>query len=92
MQGSSCHDENHTFQQGAGGAAEAGAESAAVDTGTRFFCEVQGESVVLTPEHPQRLAREHVIDPLTGLRVTRASADTEPVTTEIVNVLLEEFP
>lgn len=60
--------------------------------GTRFFCEVQGDSVVLTPEHPRRLAREHVIDPLTGLRVTKASGDAEPVTSEMVKALLEDYP
>lgn len=60
--------------------------------GTRLVCEVQGNSVVLTPEHPQRFAREHITDPLTGLRVTKASADSEPITSEMVKALLEDYP
>lgn len=60
--------------------------------GTRFVCEVRGDSVVLTPEHPSRPTREHVIDPLTGLRVTKAEGSAEPVTTEMVRKLLEDFP
>ncbi len=60
--------------------------------GTRFFCEIQGDSVVLTPENPHRLAREHVIDPLTGLRVTKAFGDGEAVTSEMVKALLEDYP
>ena len=60
--------------------------------GTRFFCEVQGDSVVLTPEHPVRHEREYVIDPLTGLRVTKAAGDSEPVTSEMIKALLEDYP
>jgi len=60
--------------------------------GTKLVCEIQGDSVVLTPEHPVRVDREHVIDALTGLRVTRRSANNEPVTTQMVNRLLAECP
>ena len=60
--------------------------------GTKFFCEIQGDSVVLTPEHPRRFVREYVTDPLTGLRVTKARDEGEPVTTEMIKTLLEEFP
>jgi len=60
--------------------------------GTKFFCEIQGDSVVLTPEHPQRFVREYHTDPLTGLRVTKARDEGEPVTTEMIKTLLEEFP
>jgi len=60
--------------------------------GTKLLCEIQGDSVTLTPEHPIRPDREHVIDALTGLRVTRRSANNEPVTTQMVNRLLAEFP
>lgn len=60
--------------------------------GTKFVCEIQGDSVILTPEHPRHLVREYVTDPLTGLRVRKASGDAEPVTTEMIKALLEEFP
>ncbi|TLD69607.1 AbrB/MazE/SpoVT family DNA-binding domain-containing protein [Phragmitibacter flavus] len=60
--------------------------------GTKLLCEVQGDSVVLTPEHPRRSNREYVIDPLTGLRVTKAREQTEPVTSEMIKALLEDYP
>lgn len=60
--------------------------------GTRFLCEIQGDSVILTPEHPRRFVREYVTDPDTGLRVTKVSDDAEPVTTEMVKALLEDYP
>jgi len=60
--------------------------------GTRFVCEVQGDSVVLTPEHPVRREREYVTDPATGLRVTKAVGNVEPVTSEMVKALLEDYP
>ena len=60
--------------------------------GAKLFCEIKGDSVVLTPEHPHQWTREYVTDPLTGLRVTKASVDSEPVTTEMVKELLADFP
>lgn len=60
--------------------------------GTKLLCEIQGDSVILTPEHPIRPDREHVIDALTGLRVTKRSGDLEPVTSEMVKALLADFP
>ncbi len=60
--------------------------------GMKLRCEIQGDSVVLTPEQPIRPDREHVIDELTGLRVTRKSADLEPVTSEMVKAMLADFP
>ena len=60
--------------------------------GTRFVCEVQGDSVVLTPEHPVRHEREYVIDPATGLRVTKARPDVELITSDTIKALLEDYP
>ena len=60
--------------------------------GTRLTCEIQGDSVILTPVHPHRFARMHTTDPLTGLQVTASPAGTQPVTTEMVKKLLEDFP
>jgi hypothetical protein len=58
----------------------------------KLICEVQGDSVVLTPEHPQRQAREYVMDQLTGLRVRKAVDMVQPVTTEMISALLEDYP
>jgi AbrB family looped-hinge helix DNA binding protein len=60
--------------------------------GTRFVCEIQGESVVLTPEKRQAFVREYITDPLTGLRVTKAAVGMEPVTSEMVKILLQDYP
>ena len=60
--------------------------------GTKFSCEILGDSVVLTPEHPRRSAREYVTDPHTGLRVRKAPDHVEPVTTEMIKSLLEDYP
>jgi AbrB family looped-hinge helix DNA binding protein len=60
--------------------------------GTKFSCEILGDSVILTPEHPRRSAREYVIDPHTGLRVRKAPDHVEPVTTEMIKSLLEDYP
>lgn len=60
--------------------------------GTRFLCEIRGDSVVLTPEHPVQQVREHVIDPHTGLRVTKAYPNVESVTSEMIQALLEDYP
>ena len=60
--------------------------------GTRLVCEVQGDSVILTPEHPVRWEREYVIDPTTGLRVTKAFPKAEAVTSETIKTLLEDYP
>lgn len=61
-------------------------------SGTKLLCEIQGDSVVLTPQHPRRFVREYITDPLTGLRVTKALEDMEPVSSEMVKTLLEEYP
>ncbi len=60
--------------------------------GARLVCEIQGDSVILTPERPHRFVREYVTDPLTGLRVTKATNESEPVTTEMIKTLLEDYP
>jgi AbrB family looped-hinge helix DNA binding protein len=60
--------------------------------GTKMVCEIQGDSILLTPEHPYSVLREYVIDPLTGLRVRKAPADSEPVTSEMIKTLLEDYP
>jgi hypothetical protein len=56
------------------------------------MCMVHGDSVVLTPEPSCRRAREYVSDPLTGLRVTKAHKNDEPVTSAMIKSMLEDFP
>lgn len=60
--------------------------------GTKLLCEIQGDSVILTPEHPRHFEKEYVTDPQTGLRVTKSFVDTEPVTSEMIKTLLEDYP
>lgn len=60
--------------------------------GTKLLCEIQGDSVVLTPEHPRSPDKEYVADPLTGLRVTKRPEKSELVTSEMVKALLADFP
>ncbi len=60
--------------------------------GAKLLCEIQGDSVILTPEHPRRFVREYVTDPHTGLRVTKAHEDGETVTTETIKAFLEDYP
>ena len=60
--------------------------------GTRLVCEVQGDSVVLTPQRPIHHERTYVTDPTTGLRVTKAADAMQPVTSDMVKTLLEDYP
>lgn len=60
--------------------------------GTKLVCEVEGDSVVLTPQYLMPAPREYLVDPQTGLRVTKAVEGSEPVTTEMVKGLLEDYP
>ena len=60
--------------------------------GAKLRCEIQGDSVILTPEHLRRFVREYVTDPHTGLRVTKARNESESVTSERIKTLLEDFP
>jgi AbrB family looped-hinge helix DNA binding protein len=60
--------------------------------GTKFLCEIQGNSVILTPEQPLSFVREYVTEPQTGLRVTKAFEHAEPITSEMIKTLLEDFP
>jgi AbrB family looped-hinge helix DNA binding protein len=60
--------------------------------GTKLLCEVRGDSVILTPERPHRFVREYLTDEQTGLRVTKALEAVEPVTSEMIKALLEDYP
>jgi AbrB family looped-hinge helix DNA binding protein len=58
--------------------------------GVRLLCEIRGDSLVLTPEHPRHFVREYVTDIHTGLRVTKAHDDSALVTSEMIKTLLVE--
>lgn len=60
--------------------------------GTKFRCDISGDSVILTPEKASHIAKEYVTDPTTGLRVTKARKKSDPVTTEMIKALLDEYP
>ena len=60
--------------------------------GAKLICEIQGDSVILTPEHPAASHKEYVTDQLTGLRVTKHSGNSEMVTSEMIKALLVDFP
>ena len=59
--------------------------------GVKFVCEVQGNSIVLTPEHPISARPRLITDPKSGLRITRSPAETR-VTNKDVRTALLEFP
>ncbi len=59
--------------------------------GMRFVCQVQGHSIVLTPEHPVSAEPRLITHPKSGLRITQSPADTR-VTREDVRAALLDFP
>jgi AbrB family looped-hinge helix DNA binding protein len=59
--------------------------------GTKFVCQVQGRSIVLTPEHPVSQAPRLVRDPKSGLRITKSPPETK-VTNQDVRAALLDFP
>ena len=61
-------------------------------TGTKFICEVQGDTLVLKPLHPKTKRTEHVTDPVSGLRVTKKTSPKAQVSSETVKALMAEFP
>jgi AbrB family looped-hinge helix DNA binding protein len=60
--------------------------------GARLLCEVRGNSVVLTPQGRTANRTGYGVNPVSGLRVARQSAGAEPVSSEMIRKLLEEFP
>jgi AbrB family looped-hinge helix DNA binding protein len=63
-----------------------------LEPGAKLRCEILGDSVILTPDTPPRPPREYVINPLTGLRVTKRQKGSKPLTTEMVKDYLADFP
>ncbi|MFM8655716.1 MAG: AbrB/MazE/SpoVT family DNA-binding domain-containing protein, partial [Chthoniobacterales bacterium] len=61
-------------------------------TGTKFDCEVTGESILLKPRVPKPSAPVYVKDKISGLRVTKGTKREAKVTSAMVRELLAEFP
>ena len=59
--------------------------------GGKLVCEVRGDSLVLTPEHPAAELPRLVQDPKSGLRITKSPAGTQ-VTNQDVRAALLDFP
>ena len=59
--------------------------------GIKLVCEVQGDSLVLTPEQPVAELARLIQDPKSGLRITKSPAGTQ-VTSQDVRAALLDFP
>lgn len=59
--------------------------------GTRLVCKIEGESIVLTPEHPVTGMPKLVRDEKTGLMVTKSPSHVQ-VTSDDVRAALADFP
>jgi hypothetical protein len=59
--------------------------------GTKLLCKVEGESIVLTPEHPVSSRPKLIRDPKTGLMVTKSPSHVQ-VTSDDVRAALADFP
>jgi|JI10StandDraft_1071094.scaffolds.fasta_scaffold1090594_2 AbrB family looped-hinge helix DNA binding protein len=59
--------------------------------GTTFVCKVEGDSIVLTPEHPAAERPKLVRDAKTGLMVTKSPAHVS-VSSDDVRSALADFP
>lgn len=59
--------------------------------GVKLICKVQGDSIVLTPEHPITESPRIVTDPKTGLCITKSPEQTK-VTSDEIRAAMLEFP
>ncbi len=59
--------------------------------GVKLMCEVRGDSLVLTPQHPARELPRLIQDSKSGLRITKSPRGTQ-VTSQDVRAALLDFP
>jgi AbrB family looped-hinge helix DNA binding protein len=59
--------------------------------GTRFVCKVDGDSIILTLERRGRERPKLILDPATGLRITKSPPEVK-VSSEDVRAALADFP
>jgi AbrB family looped-hinge helix DNA binding protein len=60
--------------------------------GAKFDCKIQGDAIVLTPQAPRKARTRHVIDEVSGLRVTKGTKTGARVTSDMVRAMLADFP
>ena len=59
--------------------------------GAKFVCRIDGDSIVLTLESRHRERPKLILDPATGLRITKSPAEVK-VSNEDVRAALADFP
>ena len=59
--------------------------------GTRFVCRIDGDSIILTLERRGRERPKLIVDPATGLRITKSPTHVK-VSSEDVRAALADFP
>ena len=59
--------------------------------GTRFVCSIDGDSIIPTLEPRARERPELILDPATGLRITKSPPEVK-VSSEDVRAALADFP
>jgi AbrB family looped-hinge helix DNA binding protein len=59
--------------------------------GVKLVCKVQGNSIVLTPEHPIPARARLISDPESGLRITKSPTEIKVTSEDVRNALLD-FP
>jgi AbrB family looped-hinge helix DNA binding protein len=59
--------------------------------GARFVCRVDGDSIILTLEPRGRERPRLILDPATGLRITKSPPEVK-VSSEDVRAALADFP
>jgi AbrB family looped-hinge helix DNA binding protein len=59
--------------------------------GTKFSCRVDGDSIILTLESRVRERPRVILDPATGLKITKSPAEVK-VSSEDVRAALADFP
>lgn len=59
--------------------------------GVKLLCQVEGHSIVLTPEHPVTDHPRLMTDAKSGLRITKSPANTRVTSADVRSALLD-FP
>jgi hypothetical protein len=59
--------------------------------GAKFACSVEGDSIILKLETPQHERPRLMVDPTTGLRITKSPPEIK-VSSEDVRAALADFP
>jgi AbrB family looped-hinge helix DNA binding protein len=59
--------------------------------GVKLACRIQGDSLILTPEHPAAELPRLIQDPRSGLRITKSPAGTQ-ISSQDVRTALLDFP